>query len=643
MERKLSILLTHPVVAAEWHPTKNLPVVVEQVTFGSNKKFWWLGSCGHEWEQAPNARISQNQSCPYCSGRKILEGFNDLGYLRPDLAREWHPTKNDNLSVKMVTEKSSKLVWWLGACGHEWQAKIYSRSNGNNCPKCAHRLTSEETKRGEVLLGEVRPDLKDFWDVILNQDYRFEILTSGSKKNYWWKCKEGHSWESSPLALRKTKVGIVCTICSGKKILKGFNDLATLRPDLASEWHPTKNGNITPDLIGKGTDYVVAWWLGACGHEWETKLTNRTANNHGCPICAGKRVILGINDLATLHPELASEWHPTLNSFAPNTITVSSPYRAWWQCSKKKTHVWQTAIGNRTRFSSGCPNCTQQSSKAENAIAEYLINLLPNIEVVRGDKKILGGLELDILIPDFKLAIEYNGLYWHAEEQGKDRSYHYNKWLKCKENGIQLIQIWEDDWRDKQEFVKRLLAYKLGVHQGSKIPARKTEIVVLETAEARVFLEANHIQGFAAAKYHIGLTFNETLVAVLSVQPQSDGTFIIIRYGSLDTVQGGFSKLLKYIEREHKPQKFMTFSDNTVSDGGLYSSLGFKSNKILAPDYAYIVGGKRQHKFRYRLSKFKKDPTLLFFEGLTEAELAKLNGFDRVWDAGKIRWVKDLG
>ena len=122
---------------SEWHPTRN-DRTPQQVTAGSKTKVWWLGACRHEWEAVIDSR-SRGHGCPFCSGQKVLDGFNDLATKHPELAAEWHPTRNDR-TPQQVTVSSGKKVWWLGACGHTWEATIGNRSNGSGCRLCSQGL-----------------------------------------------------------------------------------------------------------------------------------------------------------------------------------------------------------------------------------------------------------------------------------------------------------------------------------------------------------------------------------------------------------------------------------------------------------------------------------------------------------------------
>lgn len=422
------------------------------------------------------------------------------------------------------------------------------------------------------------------------------------------------------------------------------NSLLNIKPELAAQWHPTRNGDLNPENVSAGS-HKKAWWVCDKGHEWEGIIRNRINRGSGCHYCIGKKILQGFNDLATVKPEVAKWWHPTKNgNMQPQNYAVKSNTKVWWKCDKG--HEWEANITDRHGKKNRCPECFAgyQSSMPEKEIAEYLKTLLPDMKIETSVKSVIKPYELDIYIPEKNVAIEYNGLYWHSEENGKDKKYHYNKWLTCKEQGIQLIQIWEDDYIRNPELVKNMLAHKLGVSQQEKVYARKTVVKTLTKNETDLFLNANHIQGSVDARLKYGLFYNDELVSVMLLKSESgtEGkTLNLIRYATSKNVVGGFTKLLTYTNKQNpETESVITFSDNTVSDGGLYLNNGFVEDGEIKPDYMYIKNSMRNHKFSYRLKRFKNDPELQWVEGYTESQLAKFNNLRRIWDAGKIRWRK---
>ena len=202
------LLSQYPDCINEWDFKKNHPLSPDTITAGSSKKVWWICSKGHSYEQSINLHIIRGYSCPYCSHQKVFAGYNDLETLFPDIAKEWHPSKNAELTPSNVTAYSQKKVWWL--------------------------------------------------------------------------CPMGHSYEQT--VERRVRRGSACYYCSGHKVLKGFNDLASVNPSLAVEWHPSKNAPLTPYEVTAGSGKRV-WWLCPIGHEYQATIHDRNTDNTQCPIC----------------------------------------------------------------------------------------------------------------------------------------------------------------------------------------------------------------------------------------------------------------------------------------------------------------------------------------------------------------------
>lgn len=386
---------------------------------------------------------------------------------------------------------------------------------------------------------------------------------------------------------------------------------------------------------------AAVWWLCDKGHSWNAGVYSRTQGN-GCPVCSGRRVLKGFNDLATIKPHIAQEWHPTLNGdLLADMVTRASNKRVWWKCLKN--HEWQAKILDRTISLSNCPVCAaaQTISRGEQEIADFIEEL--GFAILQSDRQTLDGLELDIYIPSKNIAIEYNGIYWHSD-LFRDKNYHYDKWMKAKGKGIQLIQIWEDEWSEKSHIIKSMLRHKLGCSDLTKYYARKLNIVQVLSKDAQIFFNNHHIQGFAAASFYYALTDKGTnnAVSMIALKKEGDNNLNIIRYATAANTIGGFTKLLKHAERQLSPDMFITFSDNCVSDGALYQKSNFVADRELSPDYRYMVNGERKHKFGYRLKRFKNDENLQWIEGYSERQLAQLNNIPRIWDAGKTRWVKKI-
>ena len=281
---------------------------------------------------------------------------------------------------------------------------------------------------------------------------------------------------------------------------------------------------------------------------------------------------------------------------------------------------------------------SKNTSKAEEELVRFIQSLFPE---AAPSNAVIPPYHLDCYVPEKQIAVEFNGIYWHSEKIRSDKNYHFNKWKACKDKGIQLIQIWEDDWNQNPDLVKSMLQHKLGKTPGERIFARNTQIITPTPQQTERFLATNHIQGAVAGSIRVGLQEGLQLVAVMVLKKEGD-SLNLLRYATSGAVVGGFTKLLRYVEKTVHPTSIYTFSDNTVSDGGLYEKNGFTIASRLPPDYMYVVKNRRRHKFGYRLKRFRNDPELQYVDGYTEKQLAELNGLVRIWDAGKTKWVKHV-
>ena len=203
------------------------------------------------------------------------------------------------------------------------------------------------------------PELAQEWDRQKNGTLTPESAIPGSSRRVWWRCKAGHSWFVSISSRAYRNSG--CPVCTGKLVLPGFNDLASQNPVLAAQWDAERNGTLTPQQVTL-TSNRKAWWICEKGHSFQAVIASR-ANGTGCPYCTNKKVLAGFNDLATVEPRIAAEWHPTLNgSLTPEMVTAGSRKKVWWECPLG--HVWKAAIYSRTgKKKCGCPVCAGKARK----------------------------------------------------------------------------------------------------------------------------------------------------------------------------------------------------------------------------------------------------------------------------------------
>jgi hypothetical protein len=353
-----------PEIAKEWHPTKNGSINPSNIGIGSNKKVWWKCDKGddHEWDAVVFTR-AKGVGCPICSGKKAVKS-NCLATLNPELAKEWHPTKNGDLTPFEVTVGSNKKVWWK--CNkvddHEWDAPVSDRSQGAGCSVCSGRTVVNSNS-----LATLDPELAKEWHPTKNGTLTPYDVTIGSIKKVWWKCDKGddHEWESK--INNRTINNNGCSVCNNRTIVNS-NCLVTLNHELSSEWHPTKNGTLTPYDVGPYSQKKV-WWKCNKGddHEWDAVINSRNSGN-GCPICVNQKIVKS-NCLATLNPALSKQWHPTKNAdLTPSDVGVNYTKKVWWKCDKVEEHEWDATVVKRT-YGKGCPYCAKRKVDISNCLA----------------------------------------------------------------------------------------------------------------------------------------------------------------------------------------------------------------------------------------------------------------------------------
>ncbi|MDO4996576.1 MAG: zinc-ribbon domain-containing protein [Bacilli bacterium] len=334
----------------EYYFEKNKGVDLDNLKPFSSKKIWWKCKNGHEWKAVVSSR-SKGHGCPYCSNLKALAGYNDLSTVNPQLAKEWNYEKNGDLKPSDVLPGSHKKVWWKCSKGHEWEKEIKERNSGLNCPYCSN----QRVLIGYNDLSTTNPELLSEWDYNKNTISPNEI-TAGAEKMIWWICNKGHSYQSFAFN-RKKSVG--CPYCDGKKVLVGYNDLATINFNLTKEWDYKKNSNLKPTDITAGSHKKVHWKC-QYGHEWIMSAQERNMGQN-CPYCSNKRVLVGYNDLFTYcinnHLEdVITEFDTDKNKFTMKDVTAGSSRDTWWKCPNG--HSYKSSPSRRVMKGSGCGICS---------------------------------------------------------------------------------------------------------------------------------------------------------------------------------------------------------------------------------------------------------------------------------------------
>jgi hypothetical protein len=429
-----------PDVAAEWHPTKNSGLTPTDVRAGSHKKVWWKCPVAddHEWPAPPNARTTNGASCACCANQRPSV-TNRLDTQFPELAAEWHPTKNGDLTPADVIAGTMQKIWWKCpvADDHEWPASGNSRvSKGSGCACCANQRPSV-TNRLDVLIPEIAAE----WHPTKNGDLTPADVTAGSGRKVWWKCPvaDDHEWPA-PITNRTGANKEGCACCRGFR-LSVTNRLDTQFPELVAEWHPTKNGDLTPADVIAGSNKKV-WWKCpvADDHEWPATPSKRTHSGRGCPCCASQKLSV-TNRLDTRFPELAAEWHPTKNGdLTPADMIAGSNKKVWWKCPVADNHEWPATLSSRTHIGSGCPSCTLTPRSATEMRLAYELGSVIEFDLEVHKIRFAGRTrDVDIVLDDLKVVVEFDGSYWHRNKVDRDRE----KTALMEEAGWQVIRVRE--------------------------------------------------------------------------------------------------------------------------------------------------------------------------------------------------------
>jgi hypothetical protein len=243
------------------------------------------------------------------------------------------------------------------------------------------------------------PEMVKQWHPTKNGKFTPYNITPNSTYKFHWICEKGHEWEATA---HNRKTGNGCPYCANRKVCND-NSLKTLRPEIAKQWHPTKNGILTPDDVTVCAG-VEVWWVCEKGHEWKTYIYNRT-KGVGCPYCSNKKICKD-NSLATCNSELAKQWHPTKNkTLTPHNVAPHSGIKVWWLC--ENNHEWESSINDRTR-GNGCPKCTKRISKScVKWLDEQNINEREKYIFINKKRFYVDGFNKNTIF-------EFLGDYWHG-------------------------------------------------------------------------------------------------------------------------------------------------------------------------------------------------------------------------------------
>lgn len=323
-----NITFSHPEIIKKWHPTKNINISPENFTFGSHKKVWWLcdkkcsEGCLHEWEAMIKDRCGKNSGCPYCTKMKGNRKFcihESLSVTHPEIAKQWHPTKNGELKPEMISFGSNIKVWWLcdktcpEGCKHEWKTEPNKRTDGINCIFCCHNPKNlcEHTS-----IKFTHPEISKQWHPTKNGELKQEMFSSGSDKKIWWlcdkTCSEGclHEWETSITQRCSESNPRNCPFCSKPcKQICLHDSIIYKYPDIAKKLDPDKNKDVDFTTISVGSSKKF-WWICNNNHMIQDTIKSKITHPESCPLCLYKTQEKLYNFLLQEYKNIIREFKP---------------------------------------------------------------------------------------------------------------------------------------------------------------------------------------------------------------------------------------------------------------------------------------------------------------------------------------------
>ncbi|WP_274584094.1 DUF723 domain-containing protein [Neisseria leonii] len=583
------------------------------------------------------------RGCAKCGKLKLRKMFSTGTRKFIEKAREIHADRYDYTQSEYINNNTKVTIICKEHGAFQQVPAVHLRGGG--CPECARRITVASRKGSTDLFIEkarkVHGDLYGYDKV----DY------VSSSRNVEIICAKHGSFFQSP---GNHLAGKGCPECAREtlkeKLLKPQEEFV----EACKKVHGDKYDYSKTTYRGAHNKITLSCPV----HGDFQMVATAHLNGGGCRKCSNYRRLSNgeyLDRVLKIHQGIYTyDKANYLGMYYPVTVTC-------------KQHGDFTVEAYNHLTGSGCPRCCKSSS-AEKQLRQYIEDLLvirlrkegKVEEFARDAAKTMvqpqyrvsyGSMHryLDIAIPGLGLAFEYNGLFWHSEARKTKPDYHMYKSSIADYNCIpDVLHIFEDDWIYRNQAVRSMIKYRLGL--AKRIGARVTECRPVEHKEAKSFYDTHHIQGasIASNQIHYGLFKDNQLVAAMSFSGHSSGRRVLetggwelVRFASALAVQGGASKLFKRFIGDHNPTEIVSFSWNHLFGGDMYGKLGFKLDKHLPPDYMYIDPKRRLrlHKSGFQHSRLKQRFGDKYNPNLTEHQNCYKNGFFRIYDCGKTRWV----
>lgn len=573
--------------------------------------------CGNMFKQTPKNHL-RGQGCPKCSccGKPKENRVNR--FIDSVTSKYVHDFTFPNAKEEYENKKSY-ITTICKRCGNTSQVMAeYLISHHYTCKKCQHLYSYEQLKSITGLDIIPFDGLKD-GKVIIN-------------------CKKHGLYEASIRSIINGRS--MCRKCSNDKTISARK----LSPELFKKRLYEKFGDSIVPYIEEfvNTSTPMTFKCTKCGAEFKRQPNNFLSLKlkHPCPKCSKelqnkertKTIEDFIKDAERLYGKGAYDFSDTVYTSSRDSVTIKC--NTCGKTFKKEANSFLQGYG--------CPYHHFNRSVMEEEMCNYISSIY-NGTIIENDRKVLSGNELDIYLPELKLAIEYDGLFWHCEDvKGKD--YQLNKTEQCEMAGIRLIHIFEDEWVYKKDIWKSMLR-TLIVGDNKRIYARECEIRNVDSKTASNFLLENHIQGKCGSSIRYGLYNNGELVSLMTFGKSrhfignGKHQYELLRFCSLKgvSVVGGASKLFKHFVNENDPEDVISFADRRWSVGNLYDKIGFRLYNKSKPNYYYIAGNKRHNRFNYRKSVLIEKHSCP--REMSEREFCKSIGLKRIYDCGCLCYI----
>lgn len=580
---------------------------------------------GEFWQNANNHL--RGQGCPECSKSAKPRLKTTAQFINE--VKEKYGNKYDLSNVNYINSKE-KVKIKCNDCGYEFEIRPNDLLSGHGCKKC-HFLTWQNEYLKEDLIkrfNKIHQEKYDYSlldDKYLNLDNSIDVI-----------CPKHDVFTTN---ISRHLQGNGCPQCGMENFMQSriitINEIRERLKNISNLQYSLDNSNrLSDEILLK---------CKKCGFEFKRKISSLLLNNN-CPQCVKNKINLQkTKSTETFINEAIGKYGEEYDY--SKVHYVKSNEKVEIICKK---HGSFFITPNSFLQGHGCPSCNRFCSKKEQELREFIQEILPTEEIKFNVRDVIKHNELDIYIPTLKVAIEFNGIYWHSELY-VNNNYHLDKLIKCNEQNITLIQVFEDEWTDKQDIVKSRLKSILQ-KTDNKIYARKCEIKEVDYNDSKKFLNENHLQGNCPSLYRLGLYCNNELVALMTFgnlrknlnQSKKEGTYELLRFCNkkFTTVVGGASKLFKHFIKQYKPNEIISYADRRWSEGNLYERLNFQCYNNSKPNYFYVINGKRFNRFSYR-----KDVLVQKYNcphDMSEHKFCLQNKWYRIYDCGCFcyKWVK---